>query len=219
MNNNKKFITSLFLSLTLTACFGGDPAIEKADSFITKQVIDKTDTRWKTTLTKPPLLTFTQSKDYFWDLQTNQGKLTIKLLTDSAPMHVSSTIYLTELGFYDELTFHRVIPGFMAQGGDPTGTGAGNPGYKYDGEFDGEANHSEAGTLSMANSGPGTDGSQFFLTFKATPFLDGKHTVFGKVVEDEDDSLTKIEALGSRSGRTTEVVKIIKATIRIENSK
>ena len=79
MNNNKKFITSLFLSLTLTACFGGDPAIEKADSFITKQVIDKTDTRWKTTLTKPPLLTFTQDKDYFRDLQTNQGKLTIKL--------------------------------------------------------------------------------------------------------------------------------------------
>ena len=219
MNNNKNFIASLFLLLTLTACFGGDPAIEKADSFITKQVIDKSDTSWKTTLAKPPLLTFSQDKDYFWELETNQGKLTIKLLTDSAPMHVSSTIYLTELGFYDELTFHRVIPGFMAQGGDPTGTGAGDPGYKYDGEFDGEENHSEAGTLSMANSGPGTDGSQFFLTFKPTPFLDGKHTVFGKVVEDEDDSLAKIEALGSRSGRTTEEVKIIKATIRIENSK
>lgn len=218
MNNNKKNIASLFLILTLTACFGGDPAIEKADSFITKQVIDKTDPAWKTKLTKPPLLTFTQSKDYFWELQTNQGNLTIKLLVDSAPMHVSSTIYLTQLGFYDELTFHRVIPGFMAQGGDPTGTGAGNPGYKYNGEFDGEVNHSEAGTLSMANSGPGTDGSQFFLTFIPTPFLDGKHTVFGRVVKDEEDSLTKIEALGSRSGRTTDVVQIIKATIRIANS-
>jgi peptidylprolyl isomerase len=134
-------------------------------------------------------------------------------------MHVSSTIYLTELGFYDDLTFHRVIPGFMAQGGDPTGTGAGNPGYKYDGEFEGEIGHSEAGTLSMANSGPGTDGSQFFLTFIPTPFLDGKHTVFGKVVTDLDDSLSKIEALGSRNGRTKEAVNIVKASIRITNKK
>jgi peptidylprolyl isomerase len=138
-------------------------------------------------------------------------------------MHVSSTIYLTTLGFYDDLIFHRVIPGFMAQGGDPTGTGAGNPGYKYDGEFsnnfEGELGHNQAGRLSMANAGPGTDGSQFFLTFKPTPFLDGKHTVFGQVVNDLEGSLTKIEALGSRSGRTKKAIKIIKATIRIANSK
>ena len=219
MNNNKKIITSLVLIMTLTSCFGGDTAIKKSKNFITQQTIDKTDSTWKTKLSKPPLLTFTPGKDYFWELQTSQGNLTIKLLTDTAPMHVSSTIYLTTLGFYDDLIFHRVIPGFMAQGGDPTGTGAGNPGYKYDGEFDGDIGHSEAGTLSMANSGPGTDGSQFFLTFKPTPFLDGKHTVFGQVVTDLEDSLTKIEALGSRSGRTTEAVKIIKATIRIADSK
>ena len=218
MNNNKKIIASLFLIITLTACSEGDTAIKKVDNLITKQAVDKTDTSWKTQLKKPPLLTFTQGKDYFWELQTNQGNLTIKLLTDSAPMHVSSTVYLTKLGFYDDLIFHRVIPGFMAQGGDPTGTGAGNPGYKYDGEFDGTADHSEAGTLSMANAGPGTDGSQFFLTFTPTPFLDGKHTVFGKVVTDLDDSLAKIEKLGSRSGKTTEEVKIIKATIRIADS-
>ncbi len=222
MNNNKKIIASLFLIITLSACSGGDEAIKKVDSFITEQAIDKTDTSWKTQLKQPPLLTFTPEKDYFWELQTNQGNITIKLLTDSAPMHVSSTVYLTQLGFYDDLIFHRVIPGFMAQGGDPTGTGAGNPGYKYDGEFsdtfNGELGHNEAGTLSMANSGPGTDGSQFFLTFKATPFLDGKHTVFGQVVTGLDDSLTKIEKLGSRSGKTKEEVKIIKATIRIADS-
>ena len=218
MNNNKKIIASLLLIITLSACSDGDTAIKKADDFITKQVIDKSDITWKTKLEKPPLLTFTPGKDYFWELQTNQGNLTIKLLTDSAPMHVSSTVYLTKLGFYDDLIFHRVIPGFMAQGGDPTGTGAGNPGYKYEGEFDGAADHSEAGTLSMANAGPGTDGSQFFLTFTATPFLDGKHTVFGKVVTDLDGSLTKIEALGSRRGKTKEVVKIIKASIRIADS-
>ncbi|KGJ96850.1 peptidylprolyl isomerase [Colwellia psychrerythraea] len=223
MNNHKKIITSLFLMFTLTACCGGDAAIEKVNNFITKQAIDKADPAWKTKLDQPPLLGFTPGKDYFWELQTNQGNLTIKLLTESAPMHVSSTIYLTKLGFYDGLTFHRVIPGFMAQGGDPTGTGAGNPGYKYDGEFndnfEGELGHNESGTLSMANAGPGTDGSQFFLTFKATPFLNGKHTVFGKVVTDLENSLTKIEALGSRSGKTSEEVKIIKASIRIANSK
>jgi len=223
MNMKTKIITTLCLLLLLTACCGDDIAIKKVNSFINKQAVDKTDSSWKTKLTQPPLLTFTQGKDYFWDLQTSQGNITVKLLTDSAPMHVSSTIYLTKLGFYDDLTFHRVIPGFMAQGGDPTGTGAGNPGYKYDGEFtdnfDGELGHNEAGTLSMANAGPGTDGSQFFLTFKPTPFLDGKHTVFGKVVQDLEGSLTKIEALGSRSGRTKETVKIIKATIRIASSK
>lgn len=218
MNTMKKIITSLFLTLTLTACCGDD-AVKKANKFITKQSIDKTDPSWKTKLSKPPLLTFAADKDYFWELQTNQGDITIKLLADSAPMHVSSTIYLTKLGFYDDLTFHRIIPGFMAQGGDPTGTGAGNPGYKYDGEFEGEIGHNEAGTLSMANAGPGTDGSQFFLTFIPTPFLDGKHTVFGKVVTDLDDSLSKIEALGSRNGRTKEAVKIIKASIRIAAKK
>jgi len=218
MNNKKNIVASLFLIITLTACCGVDPALKKANDFIAKQAIDKTDATWKTQLSMPPLLTFTQGKDYFWELQTNQGNLTIKLFTDSAPMHVSSTVYLTKLGFYDDLTFHRVIPGFMAQGGDPIGSGAGNPGYKYDGEFDGDVGHSEAGMLSMANAGPGTDGSQFFLTFTPTPFLDGKHTVFGKIVTDLEGSLTKIEALGSRGGRTTEEVKIIKASIRIANS-
>lgn len=219
MNTMKKIIASLFLTMTLTACCGSDDAVKKTNKLITKQAIDKTDPAWKTKLSQPPLLTFAPGKDYFWELQTNQGNITIKLLADTAPMHVSSTIYLTKLGFYDDLTFHRVIPGFMAQGGDPTGTGAGNPGYKYDGEFEGEIGHSEAGTLSMANAGPGTDGSQFFLTFIPTPFLDGKHTVFGKVVADAENSLAKIEALGSRNGRTMEAVKINKALIRIANKK
>ena len=218
MNNNKNIITSLFLIIALAACCGIDPALNTVNKFITKQAVDKTNPTWKTQLSKPPLLTFTQGKDYFWELETNQGHLTIKLLTDSAPMHVSSTIYLTKLGFYDDLTFHRVIPGFMAQGGDPIGNGTGNPGYKYDGEFDGDIGHNEPGMLSMANSGPGTDGSQFFITFLPTPFLDGKHTVFGQVVIDLEESLAKIEALGSRRGKTSETVKIIKASIRIADS-
>ncbi|MBL4899252.1 MAG: peptidylprolyl isomerase [Colwellia sp.] len=219
MNKKKKIIASLFLIITLTACLGRESAIKKVDNSLSKPVIDKTYPAWKTKLSKPPLLTFAQGKDYFWELQTNQGNLTIKLFTDSAPMHVSSTIYLTELGFYDDLIFHRVIPGFMAQGGDPMGNGTGNPGYQYAGEFNGERGHSEPGMLSMANSGPDTDGSQFFITFIPTPFLDGKHTIFGQVVTDLEGSLTKIEALGSRRGKTTKVVRIIKASIRIADSK
>jgi peptidylprolyl isomerase len=103
----------------------------------------------------------------------------------------------------------------MAQGGDPTGTGRGNPGYKYAGEFSDDVKHTEAGMLSMANSGPNTDGSQFFLTFAATPWLDGKHTIFGQVVAGME-VVNSIEELGSARGKTKEEIKIIKATIKVE---
>ena len=136
-------------------------------------------------------------------------------MPDIAPMHVSSTLYLTTLGFYDNTIFHRIIPGFMAQGGDPTGTGSGNPGYRYAGEFSDEFKHTQGGLLSMANSGPNTDGSQFFLTFTATPWLDGKHTIFGKVIQGMD-VLESIESIGSRSGKTSEAVSIITATILVK---
>ncbi len=219
MNHKTKIVISLCFTAVLAACCGPDQAINKTKSLISEQSIDKTDPAWKTKLSKPKLLSFTQGKDYFWELQTTQGDITVKLFTDSAPMHVSSTIYLTKLGFYDGLLFHRVIPGFMAQGGDPLGNGRGNPGYKYEGEFDPEVSHSRAGVLSMANSGPGTDGSQFFITFTATPFLNGKHTVFGQVVAGLDDTLKAIEVLGSRRGKTTEEVKIVKASIRVDSNK
>ncbi len=215
MKNVKKIVVSLFMISTLSACYGEDPAIKEINGFIEKQKIDKTDIAWKTKLTQPEVVTFSPDKDYFWELETNQGNLSIKLFPNSAPMHVSSTIYLTELGFYDGLIFHRVIKGFMAQGGDPLGNGRGNPGYKYAGEFDKTLGHNEAGILSMANAGPGTDGSQFFITFKPTPFLNGKHTVFGKVDKGLKETLTKIEALGSRSGKPREQVKIIKASIHV----
>jgi cyclophilin family peptidyl-prolyl cis-trans isomerase len=106
----------------------------------------------------------------------------IRLHADTAPKHVASAIYLVRLGYYDGLIFHRVIPEFMAQGGCPSGTGSGGPGYQMAGEFDGGRKHDKPGMLSTANSGPGTDGSQFFLTFVKTPHLDGKHTIFGEVV-------------------------------------
>ncbi|NOT32272.1 MAG: peptidylprolyl isomerase [Planctomycetes bacterium] len=180
--------------------------------FIASNPIDKTAPNWKTSVKMPPKLTFEPGRKYFWLLNTSEGPIKIRLMADVAPMHVSSTIYLTELGFYDQLKFHRVIPGFMAQGGDPLGTGMGGPAYKYAGEFSPSASHTRPGMLSMANAGPGTDGSQFFLTFKETPGLDNKHTVFGEVVQGLEN-LLKLEKYGSQGGATTKPLTIETAKI------
>ena len=192
-----------------------DAAIQKIDAFIAEQKVDKSKSGWKTKLVKPPVLEFDSSKTYKWELETSQGPIVIKLMPDVAPMHVSSTIYLTRLGFYDDTILHRVIPGFMAQGGDPLGRGSGGPGYSYDGEFKASVKHDKPGLLSMANRGPGTDGSQFFLTFVATPHLNGKHTLFGEVVGGQA-TLKKLEERGTRAGRPTEKLELKKATIRVE---
>jgi cyclophilin family peptidyl-prolyl cis-trans isomerase len=192
-----------------------DPAIAAIDKQIADAKIDKSNPSWKRRLPKPTKVSFTAGKKYFWVLATTKGPIEVRLLTDAAPMHVTSTIYLTNLGFYDGLSFHRVIPGFMAQGGDPAGNGTGGPGYEYDGEFGAGAKHDKPGMLSMANAGPGTDGSQFFLTFVPTGYLDGKHTVFGETVKGTD-TLKALEAAGSQSGRTKEPLAITKATIRVE---
>ena len=198
-----------------TAAGAEDPAIAEMDAFIAKQNVDKTNSGWKTRLAKPPRLRFPKGTTYYWNLETTQGSIKVKLMPEVAPMHVSSTIYLTRLGFYDGTAFHRVIPGFMAQGGDPLGNGTGGPGYQYDGEFDRAVKHDRPGLLSMANRGPGTDGSQFFLTFVKTPHLNGKHTIFGEV----SGSMATVKALeqnGSRSGRPTKPMSIKRATITTE---
>ena len=108
-----------------------------------------------------------------------------------------------------------MIPGFMAQGGDPIGNGTGGPGYKYDGEFQDGVGHDSPGKLSMANSGPGTDGSQFFITFAETAYLDGKHTIFGEVAEGSA-TLRELEQRGSSSGKPKELIEIRRATIVVE---
>jgi len=192
-----------------------DAAISAIDAQIAKAKVDKSKSDWKSHVPKPDKVSFDAKKTYTWVLDTNKGVIEVRLRPDVAPMHVTSTVYLTKLGFYDGVVFHRVIPGFMAQGGDPTGTGMGGPGYKYDGEFSPAAKHDKPGILSMANAGPGTDGSQFFLTFVPTAYLDGKHTVFGEVSKGQD-ALKALEAAGSPSGRTKEKLEIKKATIRVE---
>jgi cyclophilin family peptidyl-prolyl cis-trans isomerase len=192
-----------------------DKAIAAIDTFIEAQAVDKSAPGWKTRLTRPPKLQFGDDS-YYWNLQTNVGAIKIKLMPDVAPMHVSSTIYLTRLGFYDDTVFHRVIPNFMAQGGDPLGRGTGGPGYNYASEFDPKAKHDRPGLLSMANTGrPNTDGSQFFLTFVPTPHLDGKHTLFGEVVEGMA-TVKELEKHGSRSGKTDKKLVIEQAKISVE---
>ncbi|MBI5167882.1 MAG: peptidylprolyl isomerase [Candidatus Eisenbacteria bacterium] len=162
----------------------------------------------------PKAVTFTPGKQYFVRMTTNKGVVVIRFMPEIAPMHVTNFLYLTKLGFYDGTPFHRVITRFMAQGGDPTGTGMGGPGYGFGGEFSDKAKHDRPGLLSMANAGPGTDGSQFFLTFVATPWLNGKHTIFGEVVEGLD-VLKALEAAGSQSGATTEKLTLVKCEAEV----
>jgi cyclophilin family peptidyl-prolyl cis-trans isomerase len=134
----------------------------------------------------PPSGALDTSKTYSATFKTEKGDITVQLFADRAPRTVENFVTLARAGFYDGTTFHRVIGGFMAQGGDPTGTGTGGPGYQFGDEFDPSLRHDSPGTLSMANAGPGTNGSQFFITYGPTPHLDDRHSVFGKVTAGMD---------------------------------
>jgi cyclophilin family peptidyl-prolyl cis-trans isomerase/Flp pilus assembly protein TadD len=134
----------------------------------------------------PPPMVIDAAKSYQATIVTEKGNIVLELYADRVPNTVNNFVFLAREGFYDNITFHRVIPDFMAQGGDPTGTGTGGPGYAFADEFDPSLLHDSPGTLSMANSGPNTNGSQFFITYQATPWLDGKHAVFGRVIQGMD---------------------------------
>lgn len=134
----------------------------------------------------PPSGALDLTRSYSARFKTERGEIGCELFAADAPMTVENFVNLARAGFYDGVTFHRVIPGFMAQGGDPTGTGSGGPGYSFGDELSAERRHDGPGMLSMANAGPNTNGSQFFLTFGATPHLDGRHTVFGRVTSGMD---------------------------------
>lgn len=135
---------------------------------------------------KPPAMTIDVKKAYAATMKTSRGDIELELHTKHAPKTVNNFAFLSREGFYDGVTFHRVIDNFMVQGGDPTGTGRSGPGYKFEDECLGNPMKHEKGTLSMANAGPNTNGSQFFITHSPQPHLDGKHTVFGKVVKGQD---------------------------------
>jgi cyclophilin family peptidyl-prolyl cis-trans isomerase len=135
--------------------------------------------QWRT----PPAMKIDAKQSYSARVETSAGTMLLQLYADKAPNTVNNFVFLAREGFYDGTIFHRVIKDFMAQGGDPTGTGTGGPGYRFADEFHPDLKHDRAGVLSMANAGPNTNGSQFFITHVPTPWLDHKHTIFGEVSE------------------------------------
>lgn len=186
----------------------------------------------------PPAMQIDPDKTYLATFETEKGDIVVELFADKAPNTVNNFVFLAREGFYDNTTFHRVIADFMAQGGDPTGTGTGGPGYTFADEFHPDLTHDGPGVLSMANAGPNTNGSQFFLTFAATPWLDGAHAVFGKVVEgmevlqsltvrdpmsasepgDEIETITIDEAAASRLPTPTPEVRVEPGTVSMPES-
>lgn len=130
---------------------------------------------------KSPAFELDLKKKYTAVIHTDKGDIQVELFADKVPTTVNNFVFLARQGFYDNTIFHRVIADFMAQAGDPTGTGRGGPGYQFKDEFDPSLRHNKPGILSMANAGPGTNGSQFFITHVPTPWLDNKHSVFGQV--------------------------------------
>ncbi len=162
---------------------------------------------WKT----PPAMLIDPKKQYKAHMETDNGIMVIELFAEKTPITVNNFVFLSREGYYDGVIFHRVIDNFMVQGGDPTGTGRGGPGYKFGDEFDASLKHDKRGILSMANAGPSTNGSQFFITHGPTPHLNGKHTVFGQIVEGLD-VLMSIPARDPGNVNAP-AVKIIRVTI------
>ena len=157
-------------------------------------------------------------------MDTNKGTIRLKLFADQTPVTVGNFVNLARRGYYNNLKFHRVIPDFMIQGGCPAGNGCGGPGYRFQDEFVKELKHNKPGILSMANAGPGTNGSQFFITHLPTPWLDGKHTVFGEVVGDADQKVVNAIVQGDKiksvtiEGDVSELMRGIKTMIDKWNS-
>jgi cyclophilin family peptidyl-prolyl cis-trans isomerase len=160
---------------------------------------------------KPPEMTIDPKKKYKATISTEKGDLVLDLFADKAPKTVNNFVFLAKEGFYDGTIFHRVISDFMVQGGDPTGTGTGGPGYRFGDEFHPSLKHSKPGLLSMANAGPGTNGSQFFITHVPTPWLDGKHSIFGEI----SSGLNVLMSIPARDPQRagSPAVKILKVTI------
>ena len=163
--------------------------------------------QWNT----PPAMLIDPKKQHKAHMETDNGIMVIELFAEKTPITVNNFVFLSREGYYDGVIFHRVIDNFMVQGGDPTGTGRGGPGYKFGDEFDASLKHDKRGILSMANAGPSTNGSQFFITHGPTPHLNGKHTVFGQVVEGLD-VLMSIPARDPGNVNAP-AVKIIRVTI------
>ncbi len=155
----------------------------------------------------PPEMVIDPTKKYAATMETNKGNIELELFAADAPQTVNNFVFLARDGFYDDVSFHRVISNFMIQGGDPTSTGRGGPGYRFGDEVRNNPHKHETGSLSMANAGPNTNGSQFFITHAPQPHLDGRHTVFGQVSNKKSQNV--VDAI--RQGDTIKTVTISEA--------
>jgi peptidyl-prolyl cis-trans isomerase B (cyclophilin B) len=161
---------------------------------------------------KPPEMQIDPKKDYTAVMKTSCGTIELELHAEQTPKTVNSFVFLAREGFFDGLTFHRIIPDFVIQGGDPEGTGSGGPGYRFEDEIVRSLRFDRPGLLAMANSGPDTNGSQFFITTGEPKHLNGKHTIFGRVTEGMD-VVREIEGFGTSAGTPTQTVYIERVTI------
>ena len=166
------------------------------------------------TYSAPPAMTIDESKTYAATFKTNHGEINLDLFVSKAPVTVNNFVFLARDGFYNGVIFHRVIPGFMIQGGDPTGTGRGGPGYNFQDEFDPNLGFDNKGILAMANAGPGTNGSQFFVTTVPTPHLNGAHTIFGQVTNGQDvaDAISLVQTSAGNKPASPIVIQGIDIT-------
>ena len=187
-------ILVLSLALLLAGCGGSDDSGGEAGTTTTTtttstaggcESVEAPGKRDAPQLTAPTG-TLDPSKTWSLTFETNCGDFTVELDPSLAPEATNSLVFLAREGYFDDTVFHRIVPGFVIQGGDPTQTGTGGPGYQFADEFHPELKHDGPGILSMANSGPNTNGSQFFITHVATPWLNGKHSVFGRVIEGQE---------------------------------
>jgi cyclophilin family peptidyl-prolyl cis-trans isomerase len=167
--------------------------------------------QWST----PPALTIDPARHYLAHIRTEKGDMVFKLFADKVPNTVNNFAFLAGEGFYDGTIFHRVIDNFMAQAGDPTGTGSGGPGYRFADEFHPTLTHDKPGILSMANAGPGTNGSQFFITHVPTPWLDNKHAIFGVL----ESGMEVLNAIPPRNPAAPEYPGVRILTIKIVEEK
>ncbi len=176
----------LLCSLVMTACAPASPPTEEPPEAEegTAAALEPADRIGM--YSAVPDMTIDADKQYHATLKTEKGDMRILLFAEDAPLTVNNFVFLARDGFYNDTHFHRVLANFMAQGGDPSGTGAGGPGYQFQDEIVASLQFDRAGLLAMANAGPGTNGSQFFITFAETPWLNGNHTIFGEVVEGMD---------------------------------
>jgi len=201
-----KFITLTLLSMTGIVLLGCSSESKNPTGTTPSSTQPSTPKQYSA----PPAMQIDVNKKYTATMETEKGTIVIELFAKDAPKTVNNFVFLSREGFYNGTSFHRVIPGFMAQGGDPTGTGMGDPGYKFEDEFSQRKNIT--GSLSMANSGANTNGSQFFICYAPQPHLDGKHTVFGQVTKGMD-ILNRITVRDPNKNPSFTGDKILKITI------